>query len=131
MVSDTLTMRTEIIDKVTWGELIKGNIYGTAYLFILTITGIFVVTAYDYFFPIDVNSEISVLTVAILFAAWIAIDFGLIFSGNPTPTLIAILIIIAPILVIYKLLKSNDLVQVDRSTPTKLKRYIPLRFITD
>ncbi len=130
MISDKHTKWKEAIDKVTWGELIKGSIYGTAYLFMLTITGIFVVTAYSHFFPIDATSETSVLTVAILFAAWIAIDFGLVFSGNPTPTIIAILIIIAPILIIYKFLKSNDLIQIDRNIPTRLKRYIPPNFIS-
>ncbi len=129
MVSDMLTKLKENANKVPRGELIKGIIYGTAYLFMLTITGILVVTLYNYIFPIDVTSEISVFNVSFLFAIWIAIDLVLVNSGNPTPTLMAILVIIAPILIIYRFFKSSDLIQIDRTIPTRLKRYIPPKFI--
>lgn len=64
------------------------------------------------------------------FAFFVIIDFGLLISDKPTPTLIAILLVIAPLFIIYRLLKSADFIQVDRSTPARIKRYVPLRFIS-
>jgi len=60
----------------------------------------------------------------------VIVDLGLAVSGKPSPTTILILILISPVLVLYKLIKDTDLIQIDRSTPKKLKNYIPPRFIT-
>lgn len=111
-------------------EIIKNYILGIGYLFMLTIVGVLVVTIYNSFFPIDASSVKSVLTVALVFIFVLSIDFILIFSNKPTPTLIAILIIISPILVLYKLLESTDLIQINRYTPEKIKKYVPPKVIS-
>ncbi len=112
-------------------ELTKAIIINTGYLFTLTIVGALLVSLYGYYIPIDVASTISVLTVAIVFSIFVVIDFGLLISDKPTPTLIAILLVIAPLFVIYRLLKSADFIQVDRNMPSRIKRYVPLRLITN
>lgn len=112
------------------GELVKAVLFNIAYLFTMTVIGVLFVTLYSYYIPIDVASTTSVLSVAFIFAFFVIIDFGLLISDKPTPTLIAILLVIAPLFIIYRLLKSADFIQVDRSTPTRIKRYVPLRFIS-
>ncbi len=113
-----------------WRDIVKSYVLGVGYMFMLTITGALVVTLYNYFYPIDIASESSVLTVALLFIALVVLDFRLVFSGKLTPTLVLIVLVIAPILVLYKLIKSSDLVNIDQNTPRKLKNYIPPRFIS-
>src|SRR3972149_9163278 len=104
------------IKTMPWRDIVKSYVLGVGYLFMLTIVGLLVVTVYNYFYPIDVASESSVITVALLFVALVIIDFGLMFSGKPTPTLIMIVLVIAPILMLYKLIKSSDLVNIDQNT---------------
>jgi hypothetical protein len=111
-------------------EIIKSYILGIGYLFMLTMVGVLVVTIYNSIFPIDVNSVKSVLTVALVFIFVLSMDFILIFLNKPTPTLITILIIISPILVLYRLLESTDLIQINRYTPEKLKKYVPPKVIS-
>ncbi len=113
-----------------WRDIVKSYVLGVGYLFMLTIAGALAVTVYNYFYPIDVASESSILTVALLFIALVVLDFGLMFSGKLTPTLVLIVLVIAPILMLYKLIKSSDLVNIDQNTPRKLKNYIPPRFIS-
>lgn len=130
MTSD-VPVRTwrDVIDKVTWDDIIKSFIFNIVYLFTLTMIGVLIATAYNYYYPIDMVSDSAVLTVALLFTVFAIVDFGLLLSNKPTPTLLAILIVISPLIVIYKLLKSTDIIRIDRSTPTRLKRYIPFRFV--
>lgn len=111
-------------------EIIKSYILGIGYLFILTMVGVIVVTIYNSFFTIDVSSVKSVLTTALVFIIVLSIDIILLFLNKPTPTLIVILIFISPILILYKLLKSTDLIQINRNTPTKLKQYVPPKIIS-
>jgi hypothetical protein len=118
-----------IIEKVTLDELAKTVVYNIVYLFTLTMFGVLIATVYNYYSPIDLASNSEVLTVALLFAIYVLIDFGLLLSNKPTPALLAIVIAISPCIVIYRLLKSKDIVQIDRSVPTRLKRYIPFRFV--
>lgn len=110
-------------------EIVKSYVLGVAYLFMLTVVGALAVTLYSNFTPIDMTSEKSVVIIALIFTAVVAVDFLLLFSGKPTPTLIAILVIISPILELYRLLKNTDLIRIDQSTPKKLKNYVPPRFI--
>ncbi len=131
MASDaTIKKRRDFLDTVTLGELAKAIIFNIAYLFTMTIIGALLVTLYGYYIPINVTSAASVLAVAFIFAFFVIIDFGLLISDKPTPTLIAILLVIAPLFMIYRLLKSADFIQVDRGTPARIKRYVPLRFIS-
>ncbi len=131
MASDaTIKKRREFLDNVTMGELAKAIIFNIAYLFTMTIIGALLVTLYSYYIPINVTSATSVLSVAFIFAFLVIIDFGLLISDKPTPTLIVILLVIAPLFMIYRLLKSADFIQVDRGTPARIKRYVPLRFIS-
>ncbi len=131
MASDaTIKKYREFLDTVTMGELVKAVLFNIAYLFTMTIIGALFVTLYGYYIPIDSTSTTSVLTVAFIFAFFVIIDFGLLISDKPTPTLIAMLLVIAPLFIIYRLLKSADFIQVDRSTPARIKRYVPLRFIS-
>jgi hypothetical protein len=132
MASDaTIKKRGEFLDNVTVGELVKAVLFNIAYLFTMTVIGAFFVTLYGYYIPIDVASTTSVLSVAFIFTFFVIIDFGLLISDKPTPTLIAILLVIAPLFIIYRLLKSADFIQVDRGTPARIKRYVPLRFISE
>ncbi len=131
MASDaTIKKYRDFLDTVTMGELVKAVIFNIAYLFTMTIIGALLVTLYGYYIPIDVTSATSVLAVAFIFAFVVIIDFGLLISDKPTPTLIAILLVIAPFFMIYRLIKSSDFIQVDRGTPARIKRYVPLRFIS-
>lgn len=118
-----------VIEKVTWDDLIKSFVFNIVYLFTLTMLGVLIATVYNYYSPIDFASNSAILTVAVLFAIFVIIDFGLLLSNKPTPTLLAIVIAISPFVLIYRLLRSTDIVQIDRSTPTKLKKYIPFRFV--
>ncbi len=118
-----------VIEKVTWDDLIKSFVFNIVYLFTLTMLGVLIATVYNHYSPIDFASDSAILTVAVLFAIFVIIDFGLLLSNKPTPTLLAIVIAISPFVLIYRLLRSTDIVQIDRSTPTKLKKYIPFRFV--
>jgi len=111
-------------------EVIKNYVFATVYLFVLTAVGALAVTAYNYFFPINVISEISVLVAALVFGSVVFIDLGLAFYSKPTPTLIAIVIVLSPVLMVYKLFKNTEIIKIDRSTPAKIKNYVPPRFIT-
>lgn len=110
-------------------EVIKNYLLATVYLFVLTIVGALAVTAYNYFFSIDVSSEISVLAAALVFGSVVLIDLGLAFYSKPTPALIAIVIVLSPALMVYKLFKNTEFIKIDRSTPAKIKNYVPPRFI--
>lgn len=120
----------DYLNAVTIGELVKAVLFNIAYLFTMTIIGALLVTLYGYYIPINVASATSVLAVAFIFAFFVIIDFGLLISDKPTPTLIVILLVIALLFMIYRLLKSADFIQVDRGTPARIKRYVPLRFIS-
>lgn len=113
----------------SYKEIVKSYVLGVAYLFMLTVVGALAVTLYSYFAPVDMMSERSVIIIALIFTVVVALDFWLLFSDKPTPTLIAILVIISPILELYRLLKNTDLIRIDQSTPKKLKNYVPPRFI--
>lgn len=127
MASDTPWR--DFAGKFTWADMLKGLVFNILYLFVLTLVGVLIVTAYNYFYPIDVTSEASVLTVALIFLLFVILDFGLLYFNKPTPTLLAILIVISPLFVIYKLVMDSDFIRIDRGTPARLKRYIPLRII--
>lgn len=118
------------LDNVTMSELVKAVLFNVAYLFTPTIIGALLVTLYGYYIPIDAASTASVLAVAFIFTFLVIIDFGLLISDKPTPTLIALLLVIAPLFMIYRLLKSADFIQVDRGTPARIRRYVPLKFIS-
>lgn len=120
----------DYLNAITIGELVKAVLFNIVYLFTMTILGALFITLYGYYIPIDVASTTSVLAVVFIFASFVIIDFGLLISDKPTPTLIAILLVIAPLFMIYRLLKSADFVQVDRGTPARIKRYVPLRFVS-
>ncbi len=111
-------------------EIIKSYILSIGYLFMLTMVSVLFVTIYNYFFSIDVGSIKSVLAVTLIFTFVLSIDFLLMHFNKPTPTLIAILLIISPILVLYKLIESTDLIQINRHTPGKIKKYVPPKFIS-
>ncbi|MFA4956886.1 MAG: hypothetical protein WC556_07950 [Candidatus Methanoperedens sp.] len=111
-------------------EIVTKYFLGIGYLFMLTLVGVLVVSLYSYFDPIDLMSESSAGIVAFIFAFVVVVDLGLVFSEKLTPTIILILILISPVLVLYKLIKDTDLIQINRSTPKRLKDYIPPRFIT-
>ena len=119
----------EKIKLLPLGEIAKAYVFATLYFFMMVIVGVLAVTVYGYFYPFDLASEISVLTAALIFFSMVLIDFGLLFFSKPTPTIIAILIVLAPILVIYKLLKNTDLIQIDQDMPAKVKNYVPPRVI--
>lgn len=127
MASDTPWR--DFAGKFTWADMLKGLVFNILYLFVLTLVGVLIVTIYNYFYPIDVMSEASVLTVALIFMFFVILDFGLLYSNKPTPTLLAILIVISPLFVIYKLVMDSDFIRIDRGTPARLKRYIPLRIV--
>jgi hypothetical protein len=127
MASDT-PLR-DFTGKFTCADMLKGLVFNILYLFVLTLVGVLIVTAYNYFYPVDVTSEASVLTVALIFTLFVILDFGLLYFNKPTPTLIAILIVISPLFVIYRLFKDADFIHIDRGTPARLKRYIPLRIV--
>ncbi|MDP3105813.1 MAG: hypothetical protein Q8M95_14535 [Candidatus Methanoperedens sp.] len=127
MASDTPWR--DFAGKFTWADMLKGLVFNILYLFVLTLVGILIVTAYNYSYPIDVMSEASVLTVALIFMCFVILDFGLLYFNKPTPTLLAILIVISPLFVIYKLVMGSDFIRIDRGTPARLKRYIPLRIV--
>lgn len=131
MVTETPIKKWEkFVHKVTLGELIKGMVFNIVYLFFLTVIGSLMVSAYNYFYPLDVMSEASVLIAASIFTAFVIVDLGLLMYFNkPSPTLIVLLIVISPLFVIYKLVKDADFIRIDRSTPQRLKRYIPLRIV--
>ncbi|MCZ7357136.1 MAG: hypothetical protein O8C66_05330 [Candidatus Methanoperedens sp.] len=111
-------------------EIIKSYFLGIGYLFMLTMVGVLVVTIYNSVSPIDINSVKSVQTVALIFTTVLSIDTILLIFNKPTPTLIITLILISPILVIYKLIKSTDLIQINRYTPAKIKKYVPPKVIS-
>ncbi len=119
----------EFIHKVTLGELIRGLVFNIAYLFFLTVIGSLIVSAYNYFYPFDVMSEASVSVVALIFTVFVILDLGLLHFNIPSPALILLLIVISPLYVIYKLVKDADFIRIDRSTPQRFKRYIPLRIV--
>lgn len=89
-------------------EVIKNYLLATVYLFVLSIVGALAVTAYNYFFPIDMNSEISVLAAALVFGFVVLIYLGLAFYSKPTPALITIVIVLSPVLMVYKLFKNTE-----------------------
>ncbi len=111
-------------------DVIKAYFLGISYLFMLTIIGAFVITIYNSYYPIDVTSLKSMLIVTFIFTLVLSVDMILLISNKPTPTLIVILVLISPIMVLYKLLKSTDIIQINQNTPTKLKKYVPPKFIT-
>jgi hypothetical protein len=119
----------EFLHNLTLGEIIRAIVFNIGYLFTMTILGALLVSLYGYYIPIDTTSAASVLAVAIIFASFVVIDFGLLISDKPTPTIIAILLVVGGLFNIYKLLKNTDIVQVDRNMPAKIKRYVPLRLI--
>lgn len=125
---DTPTWK-ELIRKTTLSELIIGLVFNVVYLFFLTVVGSLMVTAYNYFYPLDLMSEGSILIAASIFTAFVIVDLGLLYFNKPSPTLIALLIVISPLFVLYKLIKNTDFIRIDRSTPQRLKSYIPLKII--
>lgn len=103
---------------------------GYALPFCADLVGALAVLVYNHFFPLDVASEMSVLAVALIFGAVVFIDLGLAYYSRPTPTLIAIVVVLSPVLMVYKLFRDIELIKIDRSTAAKVKKYIPPRVIT-
>jgi hypothetical protein len=60
--------------------MLKGLVFNILYLFVLTLVGVLIVTAYNYFYPVDVTSEASVLTVALIFTLFV------ILTSYPLPS---------------------------------------------
>lgn len=114
-----------ISEKMTLRGVVKCYAISTGYLFMLTILGALAVAIYGYFYPVDVLSERYILTAALVFTIFGAIDLGLLVLTKPTPTIIFVLIILAPILAIYKLFKDAELVKIDRDMPVRVKKYVP------
>jgi hypothetical protein len=130
MIDDKPTKNwIEFIDKFTWDMLIKALVFNIGYLFSLTIVGSLIVTVYNYYYPLDMMSEASFLIAASIFTVFVIVDLGLLQYNKPSPALIVLLIVISPLFVIYKLIKDTDFIRIDRSTPQRLKNYIPLRII--
>ena len=126
---DEIKKYREFLDNLTVGKFIEAIIFNVGYLFVTTMLGAFLVSLYGYYIPINPTSASSVLAVAIIFASFVVIDFGLLISDKPTPTLITILFLFGGLFMIYRLLKNRD-IQVDRNMPAKIKRYVPLRLIS-
>jgi len=105
-------------------EIFKGFIFAIFYFFIMILIGVLIVSIYNHFYPIDVTSNSSVISGAIIFASFIVIEFGLLFFNKPPLTSIVIAIVILPILVIYKQCKKTDL-KIDWNIPKKLSKQLP------
>ncbi len=118
------------IKPLPWKEIIKNYTLATLYLFVLTLVGALAVLVYNHFFPLDVASEMSVLAVALIFGAVVFIDMGLAYYSRPTPTLIAIVVVLSPVLMVYKLFRDIEPIKIDRSMAAKVKKYIPPIIIT-
>ena len=119
----------EFLDNLTVGGIVKAYIINIGYLFTMSILGALLVSLYGYYIPVDTTSSASILAVAVIFTSFVIIDFGLLISDKPTPTIIAILLVVGGLFNIYKLLKNTDIVQVDRNMPARIKRYVPLKLI--
>jgi hypothetical protein len=118
----------EVLNNLTLGKFIKALIFNVGYLFTMTILGALLVSLYGYYIPIDVTSIPSILAVAVIFTLFVVIDFGLLILDKPTPSIIAILLVVGGLYMIYNLLKNTD-IHVEKNIPTKIKQYVPLRLI--
>jgi hypothetical protein len=130
MDSDTnIKQFKEFCKNLTVGRIVKAIIFNIGYLFTLTILGALLVSLYGYYIPINPTYAPSVLAVTIIFTSFVIIDFGLLISNKPTPTIIAILFVVGGVFMIYRLLKNTDFIEIDRNMPAKIKRYVPLRLL--
>ncbi|MCZ7401211.1 MAG: hypothetical protein O8C61_03215 [Candidatus Methanoperedens sp.] len=130
MVSEQpIKKMSDLIRTLTLEEAFKMLFFNIVYLFMLTLVGVLVITIYNYFYPVDMTSDTSVLTAAFIFMVLVILDFGLLNYDKVSPTLIAMVFVISPIILIYKLFNDTDFIQVNRNTPNRLKRYIPFRVL--
>lgn len=100
---------------------------GIAFLYFLTLffISVGIIVLYDLLFHIDFNSPSFVLIVTAIFIVVTLTDIVLIFKEKITPTLLVWVIVLSPLLVLYKFFKDVDLFSLNRkSTPAKIRKYL-------
>lgn len=92
-----------IIRTMTLKQILKSYFFGIGYLFLLAIIGLFVVSIYHNFNPID-TSEQSLLIISFIFIVVVMTGFILLLL-KPFKTPIVFILIITPIFYSYKFIK--------------------------
>jgi len=103
---------------------LPGMIVTIAYLWIVFIIGVMVVYLYDIIRPTDFTSPSGAVIAAVIFTGIAVLDLGLLTLKRVTPAIIVIVFVIAPYLVLYRLLKNTDLLIVDTNTPDRIAKYV-------
>ncbi len=100
--------------------LIKLFLFRFIYLFTMVLIGAGMVEIYSYFWSLDISSPNSTLIIAGIFAAFVITDLLLLYSERLAPTLLILLILISPLYIVYKVLKSSDLFNINTTTPARI-----------
>jgi len=111
--------------------LLKSLGIALLYYWTLFFISVGIIILYDRLFHIDFNSPSFVLIIAAVFTIVTLTDVVLIFKEKVTPTILVWVIILSPLLALYKLFKDSDLFSLNKkSTPAKIRKYLfPLRVI--
>jgi len=104
--------------------LLKLFLFRFVYLFMMVIIGSGIVVIYTYFGSLDISSPDSTLIIAGIFTAFAITDLLLLYNERLSPTLLILLILISPLYIVYKVMKSSDLFDVNTSTPARIKKYV-------
>ncbi len=112
----------ECLEKVGVLKTLVCNILYIWTLFVLCSIAVLLVNA---LYPLSSMPGNSWLVVAGVFAAISAIDFGLLYQDKISPTIIALVLVLAIPYVLYRLFTGLELISLNKnSIPTQVKRYI-------
>lgn len=115
----------EELEQIRKVGLLKTLSIAFLYFWTLFFISVGIIMLYDQLFHLDFNSLFSVVIVAAIFTLITLTDVILIFKEKVTPTILVWVIILSPLMVLYKLFKDSDLFSLNRkSTPAKIRKYL-------
>ena len=122
IIPTALKELTELVRKEGYFKVYVISVLYFGTLFFLSVGFIIL---YDLLFNIDFNKSSSMLIVATIFIIVYSTDIILISKAKITPTMLVWVIIISPLLALYKLFKDTDLFNLNKkNTPAEIKKYI-------
>jgi hypothetical protein len=105
--------------------ILRALMFNILYIWALFGLCSIVVLLVNAFYPLSSMPDNSWLVIAGVFAAISVIDFGLIYQDKISPTIIALVLVLAVPYVLYRLFTGIELISLNKkSIPVKVKRYI-------
>jgi len=112
-------------------DLIKNTCINIGYLTMVFFIGVFLVYIITNILSYNLNSETGFIATVLIFTTYAVIEMSLLYFMKLTPAIIVLIILIAPVIMVYKLFRDSDLLVINPEVPSRVANCIFYKNLLD